>query len=716
MARNGSGIYTLPPVYAAVPNTVIQATQHNTPMLDIQAALTNSIAADGQTPMTGNLKMGSKKITDLSPGTAATDAVRYDQVSDVINTAAYDFPSRAALVAAKAAGYMVDGNTVYVDGIPAIIDSTQTGTLSALNDLGVNGVRLNSGNVVTARWWTEGMTTDASVMLNAAATYAAAHRGTGTIKLVYDENLNLANSVVLGGDGPTSVDTSRAVFTIIAGGNLAATGDISAITVRGVDSVHYLGTILCGHICGGWAYLDCTNSRVIGARAEQFRWRGHRAIDGCPGMTLEQPSGYQYGSIEQNTAGFVVSQFDADGIYLDTNDVRVLNAHIGYCRYPIRLAPGGTANEIMHCHPFNGVPGAGIIAPRSDTIDIYNEVSSARVFVEDCYIDNGYVVDTTGTLFLNNCFFTDLNTTQTQPYIRISADAAPNALRRGSIANATVGVGYYTGAYSSTFASPADFTQGVSNQALYGSRINATGRVTNLLPATGNPTASDVVWTKQGNATTSITTKFTPGTGADVSLTVVNGEAWLARPVSPGRLYVGPTSDKSGIGSNVSDLRFFVNSVQTHIIQTAGHMLPGVDNTQNLGSGAFRYATVFAGTGAINTSDEREKQDISGLSDAERKVAVRVRGLIKKFRFKDAVAAKGGGRWHFGVIAQDVIAAFAAEGLDAMEYGAVCHDAWDASEAVFNEEGVLMREAVEAGDRYGVRYDELAFFIIGAMA
>lgn len=47
--------------------------------------------------------------------------------------------------------------------------------------------------------------------------------------------------------------------------------------------------------------------------------------------------------------------------------------------------------------------------------------------------------------------------------------------------------------------------------------------------------------------------------------------------------------------------------------------------------------TVYATTGTINTSDEHAKQDIAALSDAEKQVAIALKGLIKKFRFKDAV-------------------------------------------------------------------------------
>jgi hypothetical protein len=137
---------------------------------------------------------------------------------------------------------------------------------------------------------------------------------------------------------------------------------------------------------------------------------------------------------------------------------------------------------------------------------------------------------------------------------------------------------------------------------------------------------------------------------------------------------------------------------------------PGADNSYNLGTAAYRWATVFAGTGAINTSDERQKQDIRNLSTAETAVAARLKSLVKAYRFKDAVAIKGdAARIHVGVIAQDVMAAFEAEGLSPMDYGILCYDEWVDE---FDEDGNII---TKAGNAYGVRYDELWAFIISAL-
>lgn len=148
---------------------------------------------------------------------------------------------------------------------------------------------------------------------------------------------------------------------------------------------------------------------------------------------------------------------------------------------------------------------------------------------------------------------------------------------------------------------------------------------------------------------------------------------------------------------------------------------PAVDNTKTLGAASFRWSVVYAGTGTINTSDERTKEQVQDIEAAVLRAWGKV-GYVK-FKFKDAVEAKGdGARWHFGLIAQRVKEAFESEGLDAFEYGLLCYDQWeDQYEDVLvevdvqNPDGSISkvlqgngekRIAVPAGNRYGIRYEE----------
>lgn len=151
-------------------------------------------------------------------------------------------------------------------------------------------------------------------------------------------------------------------------------------------------------------------------------------------------------------------------------------------------------------------------------------------------------------------------------------------------------------------------------------------------------------------------------------------------------------------------------------VTSSGVLRPSTDNTQSLGAAGNRWSVVYAGTGTINTSDERDKTDIAPMSDVEHKVALKIKSLMRSFRFKDSVNSKGdSARIHFGVIAQEVQAAFESEGLDAFAYGVLCLDEWEDLPEITDEEGKIIQEARAAGNRYGVRYEELLCFIVGAM-
>ena len=81
MPLNGSGTYSLPsPSFPAVANTLITASDFNTTLSDLAAALSQAVFRDGQAAFTANQSMGNMKITSLAPGTADTDAVNKGQL------------------------------------------------------------------------------------------------------------------------------------------------------------------------------------------------------------------------------------------------------------------------------------------------------------------------------------------------------------------------------------------------------------------------------------------------------------------------------------------------------------------------------------------------------------------------------------------------------------------------------------------------------------
>jgi hypothetical protein len=93
---------------------------------------------------------------------------------------------------------------------------------------------------------------------------------------------------------------------------------------------------------------------------------------------------------------------------------------------------------------------------------------------------------------------------------------------------------------------------------------------------------------------------------------------------------------------------------------------------------------------------------------------------VKKYRFKDAVASKGeNARIHVGWIAQDVQSAFAAEGLDASDYGMFCSDTWyEVNGSSVDSDGkpyTAESENAVAKTRLGLRHDELLAFVVSSL-
>lgn len=151
---------------------------------------------------------------------------------------------------------------------------------------------------------------------------------------------------------------------------------------------------------------------------------------------------------------------------------------------------------------------------------------------------------------------------------------------------------------------------------------------------------------------------------------------------------------------------------------------PGVNNAINLGDSSHLWKEVYASNATINTSDERQKQEIAPVDERVFKAWSKVE--FKQFLFNDAVAEKGKdkARIHFGLIAQRVKEAFESEGLDGFKYGLLCYDEWDDEyedvevidkEAEYDEEGNEISPVIKhtekhlrtkAGNAYGIRYGE----------
>lgn len=266
-----------------------------------------------------------------------------------------------------------------------------------------------------------------------------------------------------------------------------------------------------------------------------------------------------------------------------------------------------------------------------------------------------------------------------------------------------------------------------------------------------------------------------PTTGGDLLIQSTGGKTGFGTASPDSILHV-----VAGAGASAAGLRIGFNNTSVNYYDANSHnfrgsasndlmlvdstaIRPGNDNTIKGGSASNRFSELFAGNGAINTSDVREKSAFRAMSDAEYAAALEIEGELGFFFWLQSVEDKGDlAREHFGVGAQIAWQIMARHGLvDALDdgmpgltpYGFLCFDQWDDEyqpvvvieyeEHVFeqrerdgrDEEGRprwVIKEVVErvplpretgemklvraAGNRFGIRPDQLALFLLAAQS
>ena len=195
MSRNGSGTYTLPAGNPVVTGTTITTTWANTTLSDIASSLTGSVAADGQTPMSGSLNMANNKIIAVLDPTLAQDAatkayvdtadalalLKANNLSDVANATT----SRTNLIAAKSGA---NSDITSITGLTTALSVGQGGT--GLTAPGTSGNILTSNGTI----WTS---TAASSNYVGAKGQVFTANGTFTIPA----NITALKIIVTGGGG-----------------------------------------------------------------------------------------------------------------------------------------------------------------------------------------------------------------------------------------------------------------------------------------------------------------------------------------------------------------------------------------------------------------------------------------------------------------------------------------------------------------------------------
>lgn len=322
--------------------------------------------------------------------------------------------------------------------------------------------------------------------------------------------------------------------------------------------------------------------------------------------------------------------------------------------------------------------------------------------------------------------------------------------------------------YSTYFESqPAYVTINGGNAIGYGARMIASRQSTSSLPyAAGNTRVLRMVGCSEGNGVDwgPVFNNYTGGrynsgdgvfnprdafidhkslpeqSGGESRLVSQKGNARVVCGVGK-TVLLGPTSGDCNLQSNTGSLNIR-SGIRVRIghadgtdwwLADANKIAPVDDNVKAIGQPSNRCSVIYAGTGSINTSDETLKTRYDILN-AERDAALEIKSVIYKFKFNDSINHKGieSSRYHFGVGAQTVGDILRKHGLNPEQYAFWCYDEWpdvwdeeviteestdpDTGEKIYSQyktgDMILVKKA---GGRYGIRYDELAMFILMSM-
>lgn len=154
----------------------------------------------------------------------------------------------------------------------------------------------------------------------------------------------------------------------------------------------------------------------------------------------------------------------------------------------------------------------------------------------------------------------------------------------------------------------------------------------------------------------------------------------------------------------------------------------GTGNGQNLylGSPSFKYHTIFAANGTINTSDRNMKENIQYLTDDDKYLQLFMKLLPCSFTYKNTNENDSHDRTHIGFIAQDVEQAMEELNLTSLDFAGFCKDQKTVSriikETVIDEATgekteieKMTEEKIKGEYIYSLRYQEFIALITKAV-
>lgn len=357
MARNGSGNYTKVNTFTA--GTPITAASHNQNWDDVAAEITNSVAADGQTTMTGPLKAAS--------GTAAAPSLSFGSDPD---TGAYRRGSNELgfAVGGVAAGYFDSAKKFYA-----------LGALDVSGDLTVAGVAkfpiITADITDAAVTYAKIQDVSATARILGRKTAAAGDVEECTLSEILDFVGSAANGDMLIRSGGTWVRLAKATDgnALIQAAGLPAWGgspamfQISSQTASSSSSIAFTSGIDATYS----QYVVCINAARPATDAVQFLMEV--STDGGSNW---KTSSYLGGPWTTNTGGATTNIASTSFFSLSRSGVMSNSSSQGWRGYVTIFDPSSTGYKSFNATGSHLVSG-GTIYENVQGGGIYNGVTTA---------------------------------------------------------------------------------------------------------------------------------------------------------------------------------------------------------------------------------------------------------------------------------------------------------------------------------------------------
>jgi hypothetical protein len=295
MSYNGSGTFNINSAgQPVVSGTVISSTAFNALTSDLATGLSTALTKDGQTTPTANIKLGGYKITNLAAGTAATDAVRFDQL-----TSAGVPLITVAGTADAITGTITPSLTAYTTGglFSFVVGSTNTTAVTLnIDGVGVKAVTRTGSTALVAG----DMVTGQVVLVEYDGTRFQLLNGNSFTNLNASGTLGVTGattlSSTLGVTGLTTLGVTGASFP----GSTSGTAKIVAPAVAGTTTFTLPATT---DTLVGKATTDTLTNKTLAVTGNTFNFTPITASLGADVSMSVAGTYYDGPSIAQGTSG-----------------------------------------------------------------------------------------------------------------------------------------------------------------------------------------------------------------------------------------------------------------------------------------------------------------------------------------------------------------------------------------------------------------------------